>query len=262
MFTHEKVASCPPLTGCRDGGMAGINSVRLMIAAVCVFFLTLMPRCLCAAEWEMMCNFAVNGASMFRSSAAIIVPDGNAQSASLWASTSTVTPHLYVSTTGNVGIGTATPAAALHVVGVSSITDSITVGGVSNASVPRGAVMFFNLDSCPTGWTLVAGAQGRYLVGLPASGGTNGGIIGTQLSANENRPVGQHSHTASQTAHNHSLPSVFNSGSNNYCTGSVGTCNPPATVTGAATPAITVNNSGTVAGTNAPYITFMVCSKD
>jgi hypothetical protein len=39
----------------------------------------------------------------------------DAQAASLWVATSAVTPHLYVSTTGYVGLGTANPSDILHI---------------------------------------------------------------------------------------------------------------------------------------------------
>jgi len=54
------------------------------------------------------------------------------------------------------------------------------------AEVPQGAVMSFNLASCPSGWTEVTAAQGKAIVGLP-SGGTLTGTVGTGLSDLENR---------------------------------------------------------------------------
>jgi hypothetical protein len=54
------------------------------------------------------------------------------------------------------------------------------------AEVPQGAVMTFNLASCPSGWSEVTDAQGRALVGLP-SGGTLAGTVGAGLSDGENR---------------------------------------------------------------------------
>jgi hypothetical protein len=58
-------------------------------------------------------------------------------------------------------------------------------------AVPAGAVMFFDLASCPEGWTEMADAQGRTLVGLPSSG-TLGGTVGSALSDIEDRG---HTHT-------------------------------------------------------------------
>ena len=81
--------------------------------------------------------------------------------------------------------------------GLSSVGSSgnvLTSNGTSwtssaAAGVPSGAVSFFNLDTCPTGWTALTEAQGRYLVGLP-SGGTRAATVGTALSNTENRAVG------------------------------------------------------------------------
>lgn len=58
---------------------------------------------------------------------------------------------------------------------------------------PAGAVMFFNLAACPSGWTELVAAQGRTIVARPAAG-TTGGTVGAPLTNLENRahahPVG------------------------------------------------------------------------
>jgi hypothetical protein len=77
------------------------------------------------------------------------------------------------------------------------------------AEVPQGAVMTFNLASCPSGWTELTLAQGRTIVGLP-SGGTLSGTVGSSLGNLENR---SHSHsinpphtvTSSNGTHNHTI---------------------------------------------------------
>jgi len=46
----------------------------------------------------------------------VIGPDGNANGGLMWVSTSAVTPALYVSTSGRVGVGTAAPGHPLHIV--------------------------------------------------------------------------------------------------------------------------------------------------
>ncbi|TFH35385.1 MAG: hypothetical protein E4G99_07410 [Anaerolineales bacterium] len=77
------------------------------------------------------------------------------------------------------------------------------------AEVPQGAVMSFNLSSCPSGWTEVTAAQGRAIVGLP-SGGTLNGTVGGGMSDLEDR---SHTHdvnpmntsTTSTGSHTHSV---------------------------------------------------------
>lgn len=54
------------------------------------------------------------------------------------------------------------------------------------AAVPPGAVMMFDLDQCPSGWSALDAARGRALVGVP-SGGTRAGTIGTALADLEDR---------------------------------------------------------------------------
>ena len=68
------------------------------------------------------------------------------------------------------------------------------------ASVPSGAVVFFNLGTCPPGWTEHTAARGRTVIGLPA-GGTLGGASGTPLSNLENR-LHTHGYSGTTTSTN------------------------------------------------------------
>ena len=110
-----------------------------------------------------------------------------------------------VNQNGNVGIGTASPTNPLSVSGNANVTGTLTAGAFSGVgAVPSGAVMFFNLSSCPSGWTALAAAQGRYLVGLP-SGGALAGTDGTALSNLEDRPAGHITDTVNDPGHSHSI---------------------------------------------------------
>ncbi len=128
------------------------------------------------------------------------------------------------------------------------------------AGLPSGAVMFFNLSTCPSGWTDYSSAQGRYLVGkLP--GGTLGATVGTAFTVDqENRAVGQHNHPITDPGHTHNLKAGGVGGA-----GGSYTVNPdqpavPGFIANATT-GITVNATGTVTGTNAPYIQLLACQK-
>lgn len=190
----------------------------------------------------------------------------------------------------NVGIGVAAPTASLHVsnpsatgadtvLKVSSGTgvgqellsvkgdgalavavSTVIVKGTGMFFVPTGAVMMFDLAACPDGWRELTEARGRHLVGLP-SGGTLKGTAGTALSNLENREVGQHSHSITDTGHAHGLATSIiaaSVGGGSFNTYSSNT----ASNTGSNTTGILVNATGAVAGTNAPYIQLLVCRKD
>jgi len=121
--------------------------------------------------------------------------------------------------------------------------------------------MFFNLATCPSGWTELSAARGRYLVGTP-SGGTVSGTAGTALTDLENRAVGQHMHTYSETSHSHTqqkpvLSAVDAQSASNVIRRYTTTGNVVAQTSG-----ITINSTGTVAGTNAPYMQLLLCQKD
>ncbi|PIR15949.1 MAG: hypothetical protein COV48_11555 [Elusimicrobia bacterium CG11_big_fil_rev_8_21_14_0_20_64_6] len=140
--------------------------------------------------------------------------------------------------------------------------NSVQCAAAASGGRPAGEVSFFNLATCPTGWTAIAAAQGRYLVGLPTSG-TLAGITGTALSNGENRSVGSHGHSISDPGHNHISPlhyTAFGMETNRRAEHVLTDAQP--INTGSKTTGISVNTSGTTAGTNAPYIQFLVCEKD
>lgn len=132
-----------------------------------------------------------------------------------------------------------------------------------DATVPTGAVTFFNLAACPSGWTELTTARGRYLVGLPP-GGTLGGTAGNRLVNLEDRPVGQHSHGVTDPGHTHTT--LLGSGTVDDATGgsadrATNTGVNFALVSNPASTGISVDNTGPT-GTNAPYIQLLVCQKN
>ncbi|GBE19574.1 hypothetical protein BMS3Abin17_00298 [archaeon BMS3Abin17] len=90
--------------------------------------------------------------------------------------------------------------------------------------------MFFNLASCPSGWSELTSARGRYLVGLN-SGGSLAATQGTALTDQEDR------------------------------SGTKGLSNPEEVHGATGAPVYTMMRK-TVAGTNAPYMQLLVCQKD
>lgn len=85
--------------------------------------------------------------------------------------------------------------------------------------------------------------------------------MGTALADLENRAVGQHTHAITDPGHRHGIDS-----------GDPNTAGSPDPIpalddrnkdyTDYATTGISINNAGSVAGTNAPYLQLLVCVKD
>ncbi len=180
---------------------------------------------------------------------------------------------------GNITIGAAitssdfTATSKLRVLG----TVESTTGGfkfpdgstqtAAAAAIPAGLVSFFNLSACPSGWTELTAARGMYIVGLPAAG-TLAGTSGTALTNLESRPVGQHTHTItiSDPGHSHSVTALSTGCGNCSWRFAGATTNDGGGVGGGTssnTTGITASaaNSGSVAGTNAPYIQLLACEK-
>ena len=141
---------------------------------------------------------------------------------------------------------------------LTSVGWSFKAEAAGASTTPPGAIIFYDGMNCPNGWSPVMEAEGRYLVGL-RPGGTLGAAVGTALTNTESRAVGQHTHGLTQSPHNHvyTPPIQLGTGSGNS-SAKVGS----ATVTSDTLISISVNNAGTVAGTNAPYVQYLVCRKN
>lgn len=153
-----------------------------------------------------------------------------------------------------------------------------TYTDIEDSTIPSGAILFRDATTatgCWTGWSEYTGARGRYIVGL-VSGGTKATGVGTALSDQENRASGQHTHTASSSAPTINDPGHFHdfssdhsgvgggpgdfalNGGSSFESGVIASKTTGISVNA---PTITVNNAGSVAGTNAPYLQLLVCSK-
>lgn len=178
---------------------------------------------------------------------------------------------------GNAGIGTASPGAKLEVAGPVKIADGtqgpgkvlvcddqgLASWGSAAGAMPSGAVAYFDLRSCPSGWSELAAARGRCLVALTA-GGTAGGTVGTALGDLETRAVGRHNHDVSDPGHSHNYLNWNTPQSRRAVPMSVETesdlGSPKSTIP--AFTGISINPpAGSVAGTNAPYIQLLACQK-
>jgi len=141
-----------------------------------------------------------------------------------------------------------------------------TIADDANKLVPSGAVMFFDMTTCPAGWTEMTDARGRYLVGL-SPGGTLKATVGALLSNNENRPTGAHGHGVSDPGHTHTYPlSIPGRSSSPGWHFGVWAANdqnwyPQRDISRDMT-GIAVQDYAGVPGTNAPYLQLLVCKKD
>ncbi len=146
-------------------------------------------------------------------------------------------------------------------------------------TLPTGFLGFFNLASCPTGWTRYSAADGRYMVGR---GSNIGSTVGSALSNLEDRAVGYHTHGVYDPTHTHGVSDPSHS-HNISPTGGGSYPNPynalykqppfwaDSTQTGNAYTGISLTYSGTgisiypagsVSSTNAPYIQVLICQKN
>jgi hypothetical protein len=231
-------------------------------------------------------NLNVTNAKVATGIDAVKLADGSVTNAELQYINS-LSANAQTQITAKAAVGSVTPS-------TQAFSDSAASGSSTEAArvdhkhammatpsgVPSGVIAYM-AGACPSGWTEYTAARGRYVVGVP-SGGTVAGTVGTALTNQENRAVGQHTHTFSGSAlsaHNHTQDAHLHgqtSWSNNGTVGGwarsmmngnsayVTSDNTTATNQAAAagTPAGTNANSGSVAGTNAPYIQLTVCQKD
>lgn len=141
---------------------------------------------------------------------------------------------------------------------VSDGANWVVTSGGATSTIPSGAIIYANMIACPTGWTEVTAARGRYVVGLPASG-TLAGTDGTALSNLEDRSVGQHNHGINDPGHVHTT--IMSTGTVYYSNGGNGMHQTNYSNSNANTTGVTIQNAGSTTGTNAPYVQYLVCQK-
>lgn len=149
------------------------------------------------------------------------------------------------------------------------------------SSIPTGAVMAFNLASCPTGWSALTAATGRTIVGV-GSNGTNtyalndsGGADSLTLSTAQlpahTHPVDPPSTATNSTgSHTHTV-GVGNSGGLGSCHSSSQTCTTTVTTSSNGAHSHTVDvasftsgstGSGSAVDNRAAYYALLYCQKD
>jgi hypothetical protein len=150
----------------------------------------------------------------------------------------------------------------------------------AGSGVPTGAVMFFNLPSCPPGWSdRTALWGGRYLV-AKTTGATLARTVGNALANGatmENRAAGQHSHgvsgsTSTNGAHSHNARRYNGPADQGYIFNMTDYSSSGAPWVGGAISTEGNHNhgfsgasdsgSGLISGTNAPYVQLLICQKD
>lgn len=167
---------------------------------------------------------------------------------SAWTEPASAPPGGNVTAPLNVGSATQTKAGGLNIGGNINTSGKLQEAGY--ALIPAGAIMFFNLASCPSGWTEVAGAAGRFLVAAGTLGsdtysvGNTGGEARHTISIAE---MPSHSHTmvggysgAPLSGYSSTWPVAGIYGGGNYW-----------------------HQGGSTAHENRPpYITFKICQKN
>ncbi|MEK2645993.1 hypothetical protein [Bdellovibrio sp. BCCA] len=139
-------------------------------------------------------NIFANGGNSFSGAATLGTNDAYALNFETGGTT-----KMTILTGGNIGIGTTNPAATLEVVGgiklgsmtactasqegsqrynstlkIMEFCDGIAWQSFTgSSSIPTGAVMAFDLTSCPSGWTEYTAARGRFLRGIDNGAGND-----------------------------------------------------------------------------------------
>ncbi|MDE2188128.1 MAG: hypothetical protein KGJ35_00160 [Patescibacteria group bacterium] len=96
-----------------------------------------------------------------------------------------------VVTNMNVASGTINAAGSVLTNDGNGNASWASAGGSGSGSIPSGAIMAFDLSTCPTGWSTYTAAYGRTIIGSgPATTATIGGRTTTVTSAYANGATG------------------------------------------------------------------------
>jgi hypothetical protein len=85
------------------------------------------------------------------------------------------------------------------------------VGTLGTQIVPAGAVMAFDLTACPEGWTPLADAQGRVIVGTGGALARNAKVGADQVTLSSAQ-MPAHTHSVTDPGHAHTVDNTINYG--------------------------------------------------
>jgi hypothetical protein len=153
----------------------------------------------------------------------------------------------------------------------------VTIAG--GGGVASGSILLIDAGSCPTGFTEVTAARGRFVVGTP-NGGTVAGTAGSAMTDLQNPSVtptftgsalSTHQHAESWAAQNgprsaaseiYGLAAAQNVNWNELSVGATGVNNIAASLTSAVSAGTPAGTVSAVAGNSiAPYIQLVFCKK-
>lgn len=187
-----------------------------------------------------------------------------------------VTAPFLVEAAGDFIVGSAANDLRRIAIGAVGSVLMVNTAGVwqwSPQVIPAGAIIFYNGTSCPSGYTIVSGARGRMIVGLPASG-TLAGTVGsalTNLATRTITTVAAHTHTGgtyqadSGGAHTHTVPGSNTVGGEQNVVSPIG--GDSRATSGGNIGTHTATGSSASSGSASvdvtmPYIQYLICSKD
>lgn len=220
--------------------------------------------------------------------------------------TTTGTTRITINSVGNVGVGSAASSMTMNVGGAIKLGSMTACGATEEGSqrynsslkimefcngtswqaiggttIPSGAVMAFDLASCPSGWTTFAGAAGRVIVGVGNNGETNYALNNSGGAENISLTVAQmpaHTHTidppstatSSSGAHVHTVTRLSHpSRSLSTPGGSGGAIETDSSSDGAHTHTLDIapftsgsNGSGSAVNVRQPYRALLYCEKN
>nr|HMP32210.1 hypothetical protein [Saprospiraceae bacterium] len=184
---------------------------------------------------------------------------------------------------GRGGIGTTQPSQMLDVVGYSKSRTGFCIGeacitqwpqvfGGVVIDAPSGAVMSFNLSSCPSGWSPFTDGAGRVILGVGNSNTGSGSTAsvyhplgqkgGQEAIVQSSSQMASHTHNVNHNGYN--LINALGTTGKNYCTG--GNCqhnvNIPNDNPNWGSPTTGGTGSGSPMSIMNPYVTLLYCIKN
>ncbi len=129
---------------------------------------------------------------------------------------------------------------------------------IQNNAVPQNTVSWFDLVKCPQGWTKFSSMDGRYIVSI-GTGSTNISVGNSFTTDGEEREVGKHTHSITETEHAHIVESSDFKETDGVLFDKTNSTPFTNRQTESSIVGMSVSQEGSTEGTNAPYINLLAC---